>query len=26
MRLGSVPHGLLHRANCPVVTVPSPHS
>ncbi len=26
MRLGSVPHGLLHRAHCPVVTVPSsPH-
>ncbi|MGW7444039.1 universal stress protein [Kitasatospora sp. NPDC054795] len=23
MRLGSVPHGLLRRANCPVVTVPS---
>lgn len=23
MRLGSVPHGLLHRAVCPVVTVPS---
>ncbi|MFJ2866080.1 universal stress protein [Kitasatospora sp. NPDC087314] len=23
MRLGSVPHGLLHRANCPVVTVPA---
>ncbi|MFJ6140674.1 universal stress protein [Kitasatospora sp. NPDC092286] len=23
MRLGSVPHGLLHRAHCPVVTVPS---
>ncbi|MFD7445659.1 universal stress protein [Streptomyces sp. NPDC059909] len=22
MRLGSVPHGLLHRAVCPVVTVP----
>ncbi|MEU9048195.1 MULTISPECIES: universal stress protein [unclassified Kitasatospora] len=22
MRLGSVPHGLLHRAHCPVVTVP----
>ncbi|MFE0462455.1 universal stress protein [Kitasatospora sp. NPDC058965] len=22
MRLGSVPHGLLHRARCPVVTVP----
>ncbi|MEV7780171.1 universal stress protein [Kitasatospora sp. NPDC088351] len=26
MRLGSVPHGLLHRAHCPIVTVPaSPH-
>ncbi|MFJ9948607.1 universal stress protein [Kitasatospora sp. NPDC091207] len=24
MRLGSVPHGLLHRAHCPVVTVPVP--
>ncbi|MHC0429805.1 universal stress protein [Streptomyces sp. O3] len=24
MRLGSVPHGLLHRAACPVVTVPLP--
>ncbi|MFJ1704950.1 universal stress protein [Kitasatospora sp. NPDC088346] len=24
MRLGSVPHGLLHRARCPVVTVPRP--
>ncbi|MBP0449027.1 universal stress protein [Kitasatospora sp. RG8] len=24
MRLGSVPHGLLHRAHCPVVTVPTP--
>ncbi|MFD0274234.1 universal stress protein [Kitasatospora sp. NPDC127111] len=24
MRLGSVPHGLLHRAHCPVVTVPEP--
>ncbi|MCH0540774.1 universal stress protein [Streptomyces sp. MUM 203J] len=24
MRLGSVPHGLLHRAECPVVTVPGP--
>ncbi|MEV0189611.1 universal stress protein [Kitasatospora purpeofusca] len=24
MRLGSVPHGLLHRAHCPVVTVPIP--
>jgi nucleotide-binding universal stress UspA family protein len=24
MRLGSVPHGLLHRAVCPVVTVPPP--
>ncbi|MGE7434225.1 universal stress protein [Kitasatospora sp. NPDC001175] len=23
MRLGSVPHGLLHRAHCPVVTVPT---
>ncbi|MEU4132203.1 universal stress protein [Streptomyces wuyuanensis] len=23
MRLGSVPHGLLHRALCPVVTVPA---
>jgi nucleotide-binding universal stress UspA family protein len=23
MRLGSVPHGLLHRAVCPVVTVPA---
>ncbi|MGW2370984.1 MULTISPECIES: universal stress protein [Kitasatospora] len=23
MRLGSVPHGLLHRANCPVITVPT---
>ncbi|MGW3045624.1 universal stress protein [Kitasatospora sp. NPDC001159] len=23
MRLGSVPHGLLHRAHCPVVTVPA---
>ncbi|MQS17133.1 universal stress protein [Streptomyces kaniharaensis] len=23
MRLGSVPHGLLHRAHCPVVIVPS---
>ncbi|MFF1570379.1 universal stress protein [Streptomyces sp. NPDC058293] len=22
MRLGSVVHGLLHRAQCPVVTVP----
>jgi nucleotide-binding universal stress UspA family protein len=22
MRLGSVPHGLLHRAHCPVITVP----
>ncbi|MEU6973179.1 universal stress protein [Kitasatospora aureofaciens] len=24
MRLGSVPHGLLHRAYCPVVIVPAP--
>ncbi|MBP0450598.1 universal stress protein [Kitasatospora sp. RG8] len=24
MRLGSVPHGLLHRAHCPVVIVPTP--
>ncbi|GAA2269384.1 universal stress protein [Kitasatospora cystarginea] len=24
MWLGSVPHGLLHRAHCPVITVPSP--
>ncbi|GAA2796435.1 universal stress protein [Kitasatospora paracochleata] len=24
MRLGSVPHGLLHRAPCPVVIVPAP--
>lgn len=24
MRLGSVPHGLLHRATCPVITVPPP--
>ncbi|GAA4990136.1 universal stress protein [Kitasatospora paranensis] len=24
MRLGSVPHGLLHRARCPVITVPRP--
>ncbi|MFE7774987.1 universal stress protein [Streptomyces sp. NPDC057445] len=24
MRLGSVPHGLLHRAVCPVITVPGP--
>ncbi|GAA4833653.1 universal stress protein [Kitasatospora terrestris] len=23
MRLGSVPHGLLHRAPCPVITVPA---
>ncbi|MFJ9610400.1 universal stress protein [Kitasatospora sp. NPDC101176] len=23
MRLGSVPHGLLHRAHCPVITVPA---
>ncbi|MDI3406856.1 universal stress protein [Streptomyces cavernicola] len=23
MRLGSVPHGLLHRAGCPVITVPT---
>lgn len=23
MRLGSVPHGLLHRAHCPVVVVPT---
>ncbi|MBD0694554.1 universal stress protein [Streptomyces sp. CBMA123] len=23
MRLGSVPHGLLHRADCPVITVPA---
>ncbi|MFJ4670536.1 universal stress protein [Kitasatospora purpeofusca] len=23
MRLGSVPHGLLHHAHCPVVTVPA---
>ncbi|MGW2248710.1 universal stress protein [Kitasatospora sp. NPDC001660] len=23
-RLGSVPHGPLHRAHCPIVTVPSP--
>ncbi|MFF0108622.1 hypothetical protein [Streptomyces hirsutus] len=22
MRLGSVVHGLLHRAECPVITVP----
>ncbi|MFE5589476.1 universal stress protein [Streptomyces sp. NPDC056549] len=22
MRLGSVVHGLLHRAHCPVITVP----
>ncbi|MEV6210203.1 universal stress protein [Kitasatospora sp. NPDC051914] len=24
MRLGSVSHGLLHRAHCPVITVPAP--
>ncbi|GAA1394651.1 universal stress protein [Kitasatospora putterlickiae] len=24
MRLGSVPHGLLRRARCPVITVPAP--
>ncbi|WP_149181939.1 universal stress protein [Streptomyces sp. TRM49041] len=24
MRLGSVVHGLLHRAECPIVTVPAP--
>ncbi|MGW2374710.1 universal stress protein [Kitasatospora sp. NPDC001683] len=24
MRLGSVPHGLLHRAHCPIVIVPTP--
>ncbi|MFF3459555.1 universal stress protein [Streptomyces sp. NPDC002730] len=24
MRLGSVVHGLLHRALCPVITVPTP--
>ncbi|MFF9572736.1 universal stress protein [Streptomyces sp. NPDC014685] len=24
MRVGSVVHGLLHRARCPVITVPSP--
>ncbi|MFD3496400.1 universal stress protein [Streptomyces sp. NPDC058690] len=24
MRLGSVVHGLLHRAHCPVITVPAP--
>ncbi|WP_457030536.1 universal stress protein [Kitasatospora sp. P5_F3] len=24
MRLGSVPHGLLHHARCPVITVPRP--
>ncbi|WP_342669639.1 universal stress protein [Streptomyces vietnamensis] len=23
MRLGSVVHGLLHRAHCPVITVPA---
>ncbi|MFJ3840352.1 universal stress protein [Streptomyces sp. NPDC054904] len=22
IRLGSVVHGLLHRANCPVITIP----
>jgi nucleotide-binding universal stress UspA family protein len=26
MRLGSVPHGLLHRAHCPVITVPAPEA
>ncbi|MGW2613502.1 universal stress protein [Streptomyces sp. NPDC001500] len=26
MRLGSVVHGLLHRAECPVITVPGPGS
>ncbi|MFI8521218.1 universal stress protein [Streptomyces sp. NPDC085481] len=25
MRLGSTVHGLLHRATCPVITVPVPH-
>lgn len=25
MHLGSVPHGLLHRAECPVITVPGPN-
>ncbi|MFJ9847549.1 universal stress protein, partial [Kitasatospora sp. NPDC101155] len=24
MRLGSVPHGLLHRAQCPIAIVPTP--
>jgi nucleotide-binding universal stress UspA family protein len=24
MRLGSVPHGLLHRAHCPIAIVPTP--
>ncbi|MER5208918.1 hypothetical protein [Streptomyces sp. NPDC002825] len=23
MRVGSVVHGLLHRAHCPVITVPA---